>query len=240
MIGIFDSGIGGITVLNEILKILSNYNYVYYSDSLNNPYGDKEQKELETITKDIVEKLINKGCKIIVIACNTASAICKDYLRSIFDIPIIAIEPAIKQVKDMNIEGSILVMATKGTIHSEKFLELYHKFQDKNMIIEAFPGLADLIEQDKREKIKNYLHEHLKYNNIKTVVLGCTHYPLIKNEIKEVLGDVTFVDGSVGVAKRLKQVVQDIDLKETSFNLEFIDSANSDVNKKRFYELLKR
>lgn len=240
MIGIFDSGIGGITVLNEILKILRNYNYVYYSDSLNNPYGDKEQKELETITKDIVERLINKGCKIIVIACNTASAICKDYLRSIFDIPIIAIEPAIKQVKDANIEGNILVMATNGTIHSEKFLELSHKFQDKNMIIEAFPGLADLIEQDKKEEIKYYLNEHLKYNNIKTVVLGCTHYPLIKNEIKEVLGDVTFVDGSGGVAKRLKQVVQDIDLKETGFNLEFIDSANSDVNKNRFYELLKR
>lgn len=240
MIGIFDSGIGGITVLNEILKILRNYNYVYYSDSLNNPYGDKEQKELETITKDIVERLINKGCKIIVIACNTASAICKDYLRSIFDIPIIAIEPAIKQVKDANIEGNILVMATNGTIHSEKFLELSHKFQDKNMIIEAFPGLADLIEQDKKEEIKYYLNEHLKYNNIKTVVLGCTHYPLIKNEIKEVLGDVTFVDGSVGVANRLKQVVQDIDLKETGFNLEFIDSANSDVNKNRFYELLKR
>jgi len=97
MIGVFDSGIGGVTVLKEILKLLPNYQYVYYSDSINNPYGDKSKDELLVITKDIVQLLIDKGCKVIVIACNTASAICKDFLRENFDIPIIAIEPAVKQ-----------------------------------------------------------------------------------------------------------------------------------------------
>lgn len=237
MIGIFDSGIGGVTVLKEILKLLPNFNYIYYSDSINNPYGDKSKDELCLITKNIVQLLIDKGCKIIVIACNTASAICKDYLRENYDIPIIAIEPALKQVKD-NTVGKTLVMATKGTIVSVKFLELYKRFDNNEMIIEAFPGLADLIEQDKIMEIKNYLKEHLNYDNISNVVLGCTHYPLIKKEIKEVLGDVNFYDGSVGVAKRLKEVINNINLKETKFKLEFIDSSNSKNKEKRFYDIL--
>lgn len=237
MIGIFDSGIGGVTVLKEILKLLPNYHYIYYSDSINNPYGDKTKEELCKFSKNIVQLLIDKGCKIIVIACNTASAICKDYLRNHFDIPIIAIEPALKQVKD-NTSGKTLVMATKGTIESVKFLELYKRFDNKEIIIEAFPGLADLIEQDKTIEIKNYLKEHLTYDNISNVVLGCTHYPLIKKEIKEVLGDVNFYDGSIGVAKRLKDIVNNINLKETDFKLEFIDSSNSKNKEKRFYDIL--
>lgn len=237
MIGIFDSGIGGVTVLKEILKLLPNFHYIYYSDSINNPYGDKTKDELCFITKNIIQLLIDKGCKIIVIACNTASAICKDYLRNHFDIPIIAIEPSLKQVKD-NTSGKTLVMATKGTIESVKFLELYKRFDNKEMIIEAFPGLADLIEQDKIIEIKSYLKKHLNYDNISNVVLGCTHYPLIKNEIKEILGDVNFYDGSIGVAKRLKDIVNNINLKEINFKLEFIDSSNSKNKEKRFYDIL--
>lgn len=240
MIGIFDSGIGGVTVLNEILKIMSNYHYVYYSDSFNNPYGDKTEKELEAITENIVKYLISKGCKIIVIACNTASAICKDFLRKKFDIPIIAIEPAIKQVYDNNPQGKTLVMATKGTIESEKFLELYNKFDNRNMIINAFPGLADLIEQDKKDQIKNYLQEHLQYEDVKAVVLGCTHYPLIKKEITDVLGNVIFFDGSVGVARKLKTVVEEMNIYEEDLKIEFIDSSKDKNKEKRFYSLLKK
>lgn len=96
MIGIFDSGIGGVTVFREILKVLPHYSYLYYSDSKNNPYGDKSQEDLFQITENVVDYLVSHGCQIIVIACNTASAICKDYLRSKFDVPILAIEPAYK------------------------------------------------------------------------------------------------------------------------------------------------
>lgn len=238
MIGIFDSGIGGVTVLKKILKLLPNYQYIYYSDSINNPYGDKSSQELETITKDIVKFLIDKGCKIIVIACNTASAVCKDFLRKEFNIPIIAIEPALKQVINNSPKGNTLVMATKGTIESEKFLELYHKYYNKNMIIKSFPGLADLIEKDKKDDIKLYLKDNLQYKNIDNVVLGCTHYPLIKKEIIDVLGNVNFYDGSVGVSKRLKQVIQDISLKELGFDLEFIDSSKNKDKEKRFYDIL--
>ena len=238
MIVVIDSGIGGVTVLKEILKLLPNYQYVYYSDSINNPYGDKSKDELLVITKDIVQLLIDKGCKVIVIACNTASAICKDFLRENFDIPIIAIEPAVKQVVDNNPKGNTLVMATKGTIESEKFLELYHKFDNKNMTIEACSGLADLIEQDNIVSIRNYLKKLLKYQNIQNVVLGCTHYTLIKREIKDILGNVNFFDGSVGVAKHLKEIVLEINLQEQEFSIEFIDSSKSKDNDKRFYEFL--
>lgn len=238
MIGVFDSGIGGVTVLKEIIKLLPNYHYLYYSDSFNNPYGDKKEEELLIITKNIVQLLIDKGCKIIVIACNTASAICKDYLRGNFDVSIIAIEPAIKQVFDNSPKGKTLVMATKGTIESEKFLKLYNSFSNDEMIIEAFPGLADLIEQDRKEDLKIYLQKKLHYNNIKNVVLGCTHYPLIKNEIKEILGDVNFFEGSFGVAKRVKDVANGLNLKESTFKLDFIDSSNSKSKEQRFFDIV--
>lgn len=238
MIGIFDSGIGGVTVLKEIIKLLPNYHYLYYSDSFNNPYGDKTKDELLIITRNIVQQLIDKGCKIIVIACNTASAICKDFLRDNFDVPIIAIEPALKQVFDNNIKGKTLVMATTGTINSEKFSLLYENYNNKRMIIESFPGLADLIEQNKNDELVSYLNKHLNYKNIKAVVLGCTHYPLIKEEIKEILGDVNFFDGSVGVSKKLREVIYDIGLEESAFKLDFIDSSQNINKEKRFYEML--
>lgn len=238
MIGIFDSGIGGVTVLKEIIKLLPNYHYLYYSDSFNNPYGDKTKDELLIITRNIVQQLIDKGCKIIVIACNTASAICKDFLRDNFDVPIIAIEPALKQVFDNNIKGKTLVMATTGTINSEKFSLLYENYNNKRMIIESFPGLADLIEQNKNDELVSYLNKHLNYKNIKAVVLGCTHYPLIKEEIKEILGDVNFFDGSVEVSKKLREVIYDIGLEESAFKLDFIDSSQNINKEKRFYEML--
>ena len=100
-------------------------------------------------------------------------------------------------------------------------------------------GGADLIEQDRKEDLKTYLQDNLQYNNIKNVVLGCTHYPLIKNEIKAILGDVNFFDGSVGVAKRVKQVVFEENLKESTFKLDFIDSSNSKIKEQRFFDIVR-
>lgn len=239
MIGIFDSGIGGVTVFKEILKKLPNYHYIYYSDSIHNPYGDKTYEELCEITSNIVDLFVEKGCKIIVIACNTASAICKDYLRNKYDIPIIAIEPAYKMVSGLS--GKTIVMATKGTIESERFMELYQKYDNHHTILYSCVGLADLIEQNKTQEIKSYLNEQFqKENDVKNVVLGCTHYPLIKKEIKEVLGNVTFFDGSIGVANRLETIVKGIRLKEEIPKIEFIDSSHSKDKEIRFWNILKK
>ena len=132
-IGIFDSGIGGVTVLREIIKVLPNEDIYYFSDSKNNPYGDKNDEEILEICNKIVEKLIEENCKAIVIACNTASAKAANKLREKYtNIPIIAIEPAYKMVYDFAYDKKTLVMATKGTIESEKFHKLYNKYNNHN------------------------------------------------------------------------------------------------------------
>ena len=239
MIGIFDSGLGGTTVFKEIIKELPNYSYIYYSDSLNNPYGDKSSEELKKITFSIVKYLVNRGCKVIVIACNTASAICKDYLRLKFSVPIIAIEPSIKPIYDNKKAGDTLLIATKGTIESLKFKELYQKYNNGKIYLKKCPGLADLIEENDKDKIKKYIIDNLgKYKGVENVVLGCTHYPLIIKELKEVLGDVNIYQGSIGVVKELKRIIKDIKLEESTFNIEFIDTKNDLEKEKRFWELL--
>ena len=128
-IGFFDSGIGGVTVLRQCVKQVPNFDYIYYSDSINNPYGDKSSNELLEIVEKVVVELINYGCYVIVIACNTASSICVDYLRMRYpDIKFVAIVPAIKLMYD-NYDGiGTLVMATKGTIDSRKFNDLFIKY----------------------------------------------------------------------------------------------------------------
>ena len=244
-IGIFDSGIGGVTVLNEILKILPNENYIYYSDSKNNPYGDKSDKEINEICENIVKFLIEKRCKAIVIACNTASAKSVKYLRNKYkNIPIIAIEPAYKMVYDYAYEDPTLVLATKGTIESEKFNLLYHKYDNHKTILLQCVGLADIIEKDEKEKVEIYLKQNLlEYKGkIKNVVLGCTHYPLIKNEIEKVLGKVKFFNGAPYLAKHLKEILEEQNLlnnKNEKGYIEFIDSSNIEQKKKRFFEIVK-
>lgn len=173
-IGVFDSGIGGVTVLKEIVKILPNENYIYYSDSKNNPYGDKEDKQILKICDKIVKLLIQKKCKAVVIACNTASAKAVKYLREKYqEIPFVAIEPAYKMVHDYSYDRPTLVMATKGTIESEKFNLLYHKYDNHKTELLSCVGLADIIEDGNQERLEKYLKENLqKYSGkVKNVVL---------------------------------------------------------------------
>ena len=243
-IGIFDSGIGGVTVLKEIIKLLPNENYIYYSDSKNNPYGDKQDKEILKICDNIVEKLISRNCKTIVIACNTASAKAVNYLRDKYKtIPFIAIEPAYKMVYDFAYDKKTLVMATKGTIESEKFHKLYNKYDNHKTYLMACHGLADIIEEGNEDKIKQYLKENLSeyVGKVHNVVLGCTHYPLIQNEIEEVLGDVEFFNGASSLAKHLKDILEEKDLisdSKSKGTVEFVDSSRSEYKKERFLRQL--
>ena len=245
-IGIFDSGIGGVTVLKEIIKVLPNEDIYYFSDSKNNPYGDKKDNEILEICNNIVERLLKENCKAIVIACNTASAKAANKLREQYaNIPIIAIEPAYKMVYDFAYDKKTLVMATKGTIESEKFHKLYNKYNNHNTELLECVGLADIIEEENEKKIKEYLKENLsKYKgDVKNVVLGCTHYPLIEKEIKEVLGDVEFFNGAASLSKHLKDILIENNLindKIEKGNIEFVDSSNLIQKKDRFYKYLKQ
>ena len=244
-IGIFDSGIGGVTVLKEIINILPNEKYIYYSDSKNNPYGDKSDQQINIFCENIVEFFITKKCKAIVIACNTASAKSVQYLREKYkNIPFVAIEPAYKMVYDYTYDEPTLVMATKGTIESEKFNLLYHKYDNHKTILLPCVGPADIIEENNEEKIKIYLKEHLEIykGKVKNVVLGCTHYPLIKQEIKQVLGDVQFFDGAPYLAKHLRELLKEkglINNQTIENTIQFIDSLNDEQKKKRFFEIIK-
>ena len=245
-IGIFDSGIGGITVLREILEVLPNENYIYYSDSKNNPYGDKSDDQINELCENIVNLFIEQKCKAIVIACNTASAKSAQYLREKYrNILFIAIEPAYKMVYDYAYNEPTLVLATKGTIESEKFNLLYHTYDNHKTILLPCVGLADVIEEGKPEKIKQYVKHHLEpyTGKVKNVVLGCTHYPLITGEIKEVLGNVQFFNGAPYLANHLKEVLQEKDLindEKQDITIQFIDSSNSEQKKNRFFEVLKK
>ena len=242
MIGILDSGIGGVTVLREILKQNIHAKFIYYSDSKNNPYGDKSEDEVYSIVKTIIDYLLDKGCVVIVLACNTASAICVKRLREAYpDTLFIAIEPAYKMVHDYNPNGKTLVMATEGTINSEKFLTLFNKYDNKNTILLPCKGLAELIEEGNEVKIDRYLDDNLsKYKDIDNVVLGCTHYPLIKKNIRRVLGDVKFFDGSLGVSKELVRQLElrGITFDNKSYSVEFIDISSNVSKENRFMELM--
>ena len=242
MIGVLDSGIGGVTVLREILKRGINAKFIYYSDSKNNPYGDKSEDEVYSIVKGVVDYLLDSGCIAIVVACNTASAICVKRLREEYpDTLFIAIEPAYKMVHDYNPKGKTLVMATEGTIKSEKFLTLFNKYDNHKTILLPCKGLAELIEEGNEVKIDRYLDDNLsKYKDIDNVVLGCTHYPLIKDNLKRVLGDVKFFDGSLGVSKELVRQLnlRGITFDNESFSVEFIDSSNNSNKRARFMELM--
>ena len=269
-IGIFDSGIGGATVLKEILKILPNENYIYYSDSFNNPYGDKSKEELKEICKKIINILIQKNCKAIVIACNTASTLSKDLREEYKQIPIIAIEPAYKMVHDYAFNEATLVMATKRTIESNKFNNLLKNYNNNKTYLLPCIGLADAIEEADKEKIQEFMKKELaKYaGKVQNVVIGCTHYALIKEEIKNTLGNVQFFYGAKNLALHLKDELQKngliknvnenkrvkIKIKYLKIlekyiaknkisenlykNIEFIDSSKNQYKKTRFFEFL--
>ena len=240
-IGMFDSGIGGVTVLKECIKRNPNFEYLYYSDSVHNPYGDRSKEVIIGYCEKIVKSFIHQGCKIIIIACNTASAMAVEYLRDKYtDIHFIAIEPAIKLAYDTNQNGT-LVMATKGTMDSQKFHELFDKYHHDGYYLISCVGLANLIENGNDDKIRNYLYDNLSIykDRVSNVVLGCTHYPLVKNEIREVLGDVDFFDGAIGVSKQLSRIIQENGyIGSHKGSVSFFDSTGDVEKRKRFYQIL--
>ena len=213
MIGVFDSGIGGLTVLDEIVKLLPEFDFFYYGDSKNNPYGEKSDEELIKITSDIVEKLKIRGCKLIVIACNTATTRCMKRLRELYsDIIFVGTVPAIKVACDMDYKNT-LVMATPATIASERTNELVKDNKKDYQKIYLVPcyGLANAIERKDNKEIKNLLKNifyEYKDKNIDSIVLGCTHYPYIKKEINLEMPNAELLDGSKGVAKEVKRQLE--------------------------------
>ena len=212
-IGVFDSGKGGLSVLEEIRKLLPNEDILYYGDSLNNPYGEKSDEELIKITSDIVDYLVERSCKVIVIACNTATTRCMKKLREKYkEIVFVGTVPAIKVACDHNFKNT-LVMATPATIDSERTSELIrdNKRDDQNIYLVPCHGLAQAIEKEDIVRVKQILREvfkDYKDKNIDSIVLGCTHYPFIKKEILEEMPNTFLLDGAAGVAREVKRQLE--------------------------------
>lgn len=229
-IGVLDSGIGGLTTLNEIIKLLPNEDYIYYADSKNNPYGSKSDDELFTIVDKIVKYFIDNNVKLIVIACNTATTKCIKRLREKYsNMNFVGTEPAIKVACDNNYKKT-LVMATLGTISSDRTKELINNnIKDNEKIyLLSCDGLANAIERNNEKEIDTILNKLLnnyKNKNIDAIVLGCTHYPIIKDKIQSFFPNSTIIDGNIGVAKRVKQILEEnniLNKKKEKGNIDII------------------
>ena len=208
-IGLFDSGLGGLSILKELVKLLPNEDYLFYEDSINNPYGEKTEDELMNITSNIVDYLLDNECKIIVIACNTATTTCMKKLREKYPNTIfVGTVPAIKVACD-NGYKNIINFSTPNTKNSKRVDELIHDYKSSDQTIYNISGenLANLVELDKKEEIGNLLDRVLSpyKDNIDALVLGCTHYSLIKDEINKVLPNAVLLDGTIGVSEEVKR-----------------------------------
>lgn len=214
-IGVFDSGVGGLSVLRHIREVLPNERLIYVADSGHVPYGDKSREYIEERSLHISRFLQQQGADAIVIACNTASAAAAATLRSQFNIPIIAMEPAVKPAVAASRNGIVGVLATTGTLASARFAALLERYAGAGEIItQGCPGLVEQVEEgeldspETRALIERYT-EPLLARGADTLILGCTHYPFLAALIAEVVGsDIALVDTGAAVARQLQRRLQ--------------------------------
>ena len=212
-IAVIDSGVGGISVLSELVKIMPDERFLYFGDTKNAPYGTKSRAEVLEITKNNLEILKKRGIKALVVACNTATSAAVRILREENpDLTIVGIEPAIKPASRLSDTPRVLVMATPLTLKEEKFQNLVNRFSgDGEFISLPCPGLMELVETGELEsdEIKNYLRNlFAPYldQKIDGIVLGCTHYPHVRNVIDEIWnGKVAILEGGEGTARETRR-----------------------------------
>lgn len=219
-IGFFDSGLGGISVLRETLRLLPREDFLYFGDSLHAPYGVKSVEEVRELAFAAAEYLLSQEAKAIVIACNTATAAAAAALREKYPrVPIIGTEPALKPAVERHPGGRILVMATAMTLQEQKFQDLWNQFREQAEIVPVpCSGLMEFVEQGilRGEVIENFLMERLSpYLKVQVdaVVLGCTHYPFLRGVIRKLMGRRTeILDGSDGIARQLHRRLRELEL----------------------------
>jgi glutamate racemase len=212
-IGLFDSGIGGTSIWKEINKLLPLEDSIYLADSKNAPYGLKSKEEIIALSKKNTEFLLNKNCKIIVVACNTATTNAIKELRETYDVPFIGIEPAIKPAANNSKTHKIGILATKGTLNSELFHNTASSFTNVEIVEQIGYGLVQLIEKgnldtpEMFELLKSYLKPMIE-QNIDYLVLGCSHYPYLIPQIKKILpSKIKIIDSGEAVAKQTKKIL---------------------------------
>lgn len=219
MIGIFDSGVGGLSVFREILKLLPDEKYIYWSDSAHCPYGEKSREYIIGRAREITSWLIGQGAEIIVVACNTATAAAISTLREEFDVPFIGMEPAVKPAAQATRSGVVGVLATAGTLKATKYIDTRAKWAQNVRIEEHIgQGFVELVESGKinGEAAENVVERSLRpllEAGADTIVLGCTHYPFLSDTIQKIAGDsVIIIDPAPAVARHLEEVMKEKEL----------------------------
>ena len=213
-IGIFDSGIGGTSIWKEIHQLLPNEKTIYLADSKNAPYGQKSKEEIIALSIKNTEFLLKQNCKLIVVACNTATTNAIKELRAKYTIPFIGIEPAIKPAATNSKTQTIGILATQGTLTSELFYETTRKFKNTTIVEQVGHGLVQLIEDGKinspemTKLLDSYLQPMI-VANVDYLVLGCSHYPYLIPQIRKILpSHIHIIDSGEAVAKQTKNILE--------------------------------
>lgn len=229
LISVMDSGVGGLSVLRELLKVLPHEKYVYYADNAWCPYGEKSVELIRDRARKITEMMIAKGADIMVVACNTATAAAISTLREEYDIPFVGMEPAVKPAVLGTKTGTVGVLATAGTLKGSKYLNTKGQWEDGVRIVEQVgKGFVELVESGLTEgplaeKVVRESLQPLLDEGADTIVLGCTHYPFLLDTMKKVAGEgITFIDPAPAVARQALKV-----LKEK--NIGISESGNPDI-----------
>ncbi len=261
-IGVFDSGLGGLSVLATLKEILPNEKYIYYGDSLNAPYGIKTTQQVIKHSDNIVKWFIKRDVKAVVIACNTATSAAADYLRDKYDIPIIGMEPAVKPaIHNINTK-KIAVMATDMTLREKKFQNLLKNItiisekdvEKESVEIIKIPcsNLVQLVENSVLEGKKvegeiskcfiNQGIDNVNFFEIDAVVLGCTHFSFLKKSIRDVFNnDILIYDGNMGTAKHLKNILKQkncINNISENINEQKIENANIEIYNSKSQDMI--
>ena len=232
-IGIFDSGVGGISVLHAMIELMPNEKYIFLADFKNSPYGSKSKLEILDFSFFNMEYLKKRDVKAVVVACNTATSAAIGEIRNEYDFPVIGIEPAIKLASQKISSGKILVLATPATLNFMKFQKLHESFGSENIEKVECPKLVKLIENSGSGsiEIKQYLKDlFAEFNNIdiSAVVIGCTHFSFIEDDIKKAVGRARIFDGRYGTARHLKKILSKNNL--LSKNKGSIELISNDKN----------
>lgn len=239
-IGLFDSGIGGTSIWKEIHQLLPNENTIYLADSKNAPYGKRSRQEIIDLCYKNVDFLLQQQCKIVVIACNTATTNAIKELREKYKVPIIGIEPAIKTAANLTKTETIGILATKGTLNSELFNKQVESLNHIKIIEQVGYGLVELIENGEinSEEMNNLLTSYLQPMidaNMDYLVLGCSHYPYLIPAIKKIIPkNIQIIDSGEAVAKQTKAILEKFNITNNSNNQSsqiFYTNTNSTVLK---------
>lgn len=215
-IGVFDSGVGGISVLAEMLRVLPDERFIYFGDCANAPYGSKSTECVRSLALQAAQFLLDRGVKCLVVACNTATSAAITVLRATLHIPVVGMEPALKPAVEMCRPGAVLVLATPLTLREEKFWSLVNRLSAAAEIEPvSCPGLVELIESGLTDgdEVRQYLSGRLSPlagRRLAAVVLGCTHYVFVRRELASILGgEVPIVDGNAGTVRHLRNVLRE-------------------------------